>query len=223
MRPTIKLCAALVVICSLFPAFGQADVAVNLHADRLLGQANSAVALNARVAQLGPRYDEAVRKAGLTSDEQQQLRDAIADRVMQFGPMPRRVDVMTAYKHGRVYTVRNAVMPAHTMGWYLVMNEDTVTRIVYIPQVCGNVSVITKRARRIARVLHARYTPTPPPVAYIPPPSPAPPVVARQEFPPAPVHHYGILPWLAGLLVPSIGGGGGTEATPCPMQPVCPP
>lgn len=217
MRPIIKLYAALVLICSFVPALGQADVAVNLHADRLLGQANSAVALNARVAQLGPRYEEAVRKAGLTSDERQQLRDAIADRVMQFGPMPRRVDVMTAYKHGRVYTVRNAVMPAHTMGWYLVMNEDTVTRTVYIPQVCGNVSVITRPARRIARVLHATHTP--PPVAYVPPsPAPSPAPIAQAEFPPAPVHRHSILPWLAGLLVPSI-----VESTPCPMQPVCPP
>lgn len=221
MRPNLKFCAALVLIGSLFPAFGQAQVVVNLHADRLLGQSNSAVALNARVAQLGSRFDEAVAKVGLTPDERQQLRDAISDRVMQFGAMPHRVDVMTALRHGRVYTVRNAVMPQHTMGWYLVMNEERVTRIVYIPQVCGNVSLITKRARRIARVSPAHYTPQPP-VAYVPPAPVPSPALVQPEFPPAPVHRGSILPWLAGLLIPSIGGPG-TEATPCPMQPVCPP
>jgi hypothetical protein len=57
--------------------------------------------------------------------------------------LPRRVDAMSGARGGSVYAVKNAVMTKPIMGWRVALADGN---IVYVPQICGNISLLRHTA-----------------------------------------------------------------------------
>ncbi|MFY9781704.1 MAG: hypothetical protein WAJ85_14485 [Candidatus Baltobacteraceae bacterium] len=105
-------------------------------------------------------FAEAARQVGLTDAEYRDFRNALLDGKALYVRLPRRLDAMSGEHAGSVYAVKNAVMTTPVMGWKVSLRDGTE---VYVPQVCGNISVL--RHARIAHEQAHRFTPS---VAQVP-------------------------------------------------------
>ncbi len=84
-------------------------------------------------------FNDAAARIGMTSAEYQEFRTALLDGKSAYVRLPRKVDAMSGARRGSVYAVRNAVMTQTVMGWRVPLNDGN---IVYVPQVCGNISLL---------------------------------------------------------------------------------
>jgi hypothetical protein len=88
-------------------------------------------------------FSDAAARIGLTPGEYKEFRGALLDGKAVYVQLPRRVDAMSGDRRGSVYAVHNAVMTQTIMGWRVALSDGNV---VYIPQVCGNISLVRHAA-----------------------------------------------------------------------------
>ena len=121
-------------------------------------------------------YSDAAKRMGLTQAEYQQFRNALLDGKATYVTLPRRLDAMAGSRRGSVYVVKNAYLTAPARGWRVALADGN---IVYVPQACGNLSVLRPRVVAHAAVYH------PKPVAYVHAnPGVVPAVAAAETVPP---------------------------------------
>ncbi len=167
-------------------------------------------------------FTDAAHRVGLSDTQYQAFRNALLDGKAVYVRLPRRMDAMSGVRGGSVYAVKNAVMTTPVMGWEVTLADGTQ---VYVPQVCGNISVL--RQPHIAAAQSHQFVPsvaqlprTETPVAMTPPAADVPiavPATASEAIVPAASHFNG-LP----LIIPAAIGGiwaglshGGSSAPPC--------
>jgi hypothetical protein len=139
-------------------------------------------------------FSDAANRIGLTPSEYREFRTRLLDGQAVFLQLPRRVDAMSGARHGSAYAVKNAVMLQPIMGWRVALADGNV---VYVPQICGNISLlrhaavaevaVPKHRKRPAYVAHSYYhAPTYTPAVAEQPVDMAPPVEqeAAVETPP---------------------------------------
>jgi hypothetical protein len=88
-------------------------------------------------------FSDAAARIGLTPAEYKEFRGDLLDGKAVFVKLPRHVDAMSGDRHGSVYAVKNAQMTTSVMGWQIALNDGNV---VYVPQVCGNISLLRNGA-----------------------------------------------------------------------------
>jgi hypothetical protein len=215
------------------------SVPVNLYVDRMSPVQPVRVADVYSVTQdRASSYTEAAAKIGLTSREYAEFRQALIDGGTLYVVLPRHIDAMAGvHRGGRVYALKNVVVPSGTMGWQVNLADGTT---VLIPRVCGNLSMNHSRAiaHHARPIVVARQPKTVRAVKYVAPkpavvaaatpvtfdtPQTAAPVAAPIAVPLA--AHTSALPFF-GLLAPiaaSFGGGGGGShsSTFTPAAPPC--
>jgi hypothetical protein len=84
-------------------------------------------------------YRDAADRVGMTPSEYQEFRNALLDGKATYVTLPHRLDAMSGARHGSVYAVRRAVLPKDVMGWKVQLADGAQ---VYVPQACGNLSLL---------------------------------------------------------------------------------
>lgn len=130
-------------------------------------------------------FSDAAHRIGLSSAEYDEFRGALLDGKAVYVRLPRRVDAMSGSRRGSVYAVRNAVMTSSTMGWRVTLADGAM---VYVPQVCGNISLlrslhVAKAPVRYRPVARTKYAPFHPAVAVVPKEQPVAMVAPVQDVP----------------------------------------
>lgn len=113
---------------------------VNMYVDHLMATppASSEEVWNA-TREHAKLFSDAAERIGLSAAEYREFRLALLDGKAAFVKLPRRVDAMSGDRRGSVYAVHNAVMTSTVMGWRVPLHDGN---IVYVPQVCGNISLL---------------------------------------------------------------------------------
>jgi hypothetical protein len=136
-------------------------------------------------------FSDAANRIGLTPAEYREFRTRLLDGQAVYLQLPRRVDAMSGARRGTAYAVKNAVMLQPIMGWRVALADGNV---VYVPQICGNISllrhaavaeaVVPKHRKHPAYVAHTYYhAPTYTPAVAEQPVDMTPPVPVEQEAP----------------------------------------
>jgi hypothetical protein len=167
-----------------------------------------------------PEYREAARRLGLSRSEYASVLQRIRRGTLSYGELPEQLGAMSYAVRGRVFVLRNVEIPARTYGWQIQLVEPYEVVDVYIPNRCGNISVVRTPISGTVREIAAH---NPPPVQPLQPREAeisyqAPPVVDYVAPPvhiASPVHHHHS--WVPLLLIPAIamlGFHGGSHTTP---------
>jgi hypothetical protein len=229
--------ASVFFALSAGPALAKPTVIAELGTAPLLGTSTSTAEMRARVARNEGIVSAAAVKLGLTAGEYAQFHAAIDESRVAWVTVPRHLAAMSWQGGGKVYVLHDVIIPEGTHGWEVDIPSHGQILALYMPAKCGNLSLVRKQPKVIARhapphrlpvvttaVVEAPATVVAdaPPVA--PPddtPAPAP-VVAQTAFPPAPVVHHSAIflaPLLFGLAALSGGSGSGPIVAPpvgCP-------
>jgi len=96
-------------------------------------------------------FNDAASRIGMSPSEYQEFRTALLDGKATYVRLPRKVDAMSGARRGSVYAVRNATMSSTIMGWRVPLNDGNV---VYVPQVCGNISLLHPAHVAVAPLVH---------------------------------------------------------------------
>lgn len=168
------------------------------------------------------RFSDAAARIGLTPAEYREFRTDLLDGKVRYVTLPRRLDAMSGSRNGSVYAVKNASMTSSIQGWRVALADGN---LVYVPQLCGNISLLRHSAiahvaplrpeRRVAYAYHnkphfvpalgaAQAAPVTP-VAVAPPAEAvaAAPIAAAAA--PAAVAAHGISPFF--FFIPAVIGG----------------
>lgn len=236
MRTILSVLTLSIVAALAAPAAAKTTVISQLGTSPLLGQSSSSAALKTNVARHQQLLESAAAKMGLSPGEYSSFRQQIAASHYTWVTVPRHLDSMSWASGQRVHIIRDVMIPAGTNGWEVDLRHNNQILALFMPAVCGNLSLIRKNMPVVAKVvphapkLVAKAAPAPmaPPVAVGMPPqvmgvesAPAPPadtVVAAGT-----VHKASLLPLLLGIIPFIIGGGGGGSGhggfTPPPVPP----
>ncbi len=209
---------------------------VNLYVDRFMTNSpNTAEEVWNATKEHSKIYAEGARKVGLSGSEYAEFQQALLDGKALYVRLPTHIDAMAGLHHGRPYAIKSVTVPEKTLGWKVALSDGT---LVYVPQVCGNLSLVhgakiaqhPKKPTRVANVPRqtvtqgSSYTP----VTFQPPETPpatsgpvysqpvyTPPVIAyTQPVVSAPeVSHGSFLPFLVPI-VAFVGGAVGSVASP---------
>jgi hypothetical protein len=127
---------------------------VNMYVDHLMSPSpTSAEEVWNATREHSKLFADAAARIGLTPSEYKEFRENLLDGKAVYVKLPRRVDAMSGDRRGSVYAVKNAVMTSTVMGWRVALSDGNV---VYVPQVCGNISLLKHAA--IAQVpQHVRH------------------------------------------------------------------
>ncbi len=233
LRTTLALVLALAVP---LPAFAAPHVVAQLGTAPLIGEIASTPQLQADVAREHALFETAGTKLGLTPREYAQFQTRIMSRQVSYVTIPRRLDAMSWSSGGRVYVLRDVVIPAQTKGWEVDLQEGHQVVALFVPARCGNLSLLRKAlpalakvtppARRVA-VEAAATAPPPPaaaPVAAAPAAAPAVQLPTTSTAPAAPyesvasstppTHHMGWWPLLLIPIVALFAGSHSSVSTP---------
>lgn len=228
--------APLLALAMAAPALAQPHVIAQLGTAPLIGQIDSTQTLQTDVARNERLFATAGTKLGLSASEYRQVRERITESRLAYVTIPRHLDAMTWSSNGRVYVLHDVIIPAAVKGWEVDLRENGQMVAVFIPNKCGNLSVVRKPMPAVAvlptRVEAARTAPaapapvaveaaaTAPPPEAAPAPTPAPYSTLATSSAPAPApaaaaHHF---PWLL-LALPVLAlvgshGGGSTHTLP---------
>jgi hypothetical protein len=207
---------------------------VNLYVDHLMSApASSAEEVWAATREHPKLFSDAADRIGLSPTEYKEFRNQLLDGKAVYVQLPRRLDAMSGSRHGSVYAVKNALMNESVMGWRVALADGNV---VYVPQICGNISLLRHAAVAYVPVHHRRvvahsyyhapkYTPTiaTQPVDVTPPAEEeatveTPPTVA-QAVPAAAVSHPGgflfLIPAAIGGAIAGVSHSSSNPAPPC--------
>lgn len=214
------------------PAFAQPHVIAQLGTAPLIGQISSTSQLQADVQRQRQLFEAAGDKLGLTTDEYARFEQRIALKQLTYVTLPHHLDAMSWSSGGKVYVLRDVVIPAGTKGWEIDLREDTGIVALFIPARCGNLSIVRKPLPAIARTIvpwqpiveaDATTPPAPPAssttqtqaVAVPPTPAATPAPYESAAASSGPAHH---VRWWPLLLIPVAAfffhGGGGTANVP---------
>lgn len=156
------LCAALPL-----PAAAQTHVIAQLGTAPLIGQVASTGQLQGDLRAQRGIFEAAALQLGLSPAEFLALEGRIDRRQLTYVTIPRRLDAMSWRSGGRVHILRDVLIPANTMGWEVDLSEGSNVLALFIPNKCGNLSLLRKPAPRLARVkvlpASISYAPTPAP------------------------------------------------------------
>ncbi|HTU69434.1 MAG TPA: hypothetical protein VMF11_03855 [Candidatus Baltobacteraceae bacterium] len=226
---------ALSLLASVAPAAARDRNISDLSTSALIGPIDSTQALQDDFVRNSRLLAAAGNDVGLSPEEYREMREAIAAGKARYVTIPRHIDVMSGDYDGRVFVVHDIRIPAGVHGWEVDLHEPGETVSVYLPNRCGNISVVRHRAEvlAVAPVHHA-----PPPMVYAAPPIFETPAPIAAVVPPmttpsldvtlapaaAPVtHHLGMLPLLLGAVVAGFliagGHGVGVRSGPPPPAP----
>ena len=112
----------------------------NLYVDHMMNQPpTSSDDVWAATRDHSQLFTDAAARIGLTPAEYREFRLDLLDGKAMYVRLPRRVDAMAGNRHGSVYAVHNAYMSQRVMGWRVALSDGNV---VYVPQTCGNLSVV---------------------------------------------------------------------------------
>jgi hypothetical protein len=145
------LLAILLSIAIPLPAFAQTHSIAELGTAPLVGQISSTAQLQSDVTQQRRIFQIAGGKLGLTPDEYARFETRIASKQLTYVTLPRHLDAMSWSSGGRVYVLRDVVIPANTKGWEIDLQEGRTIVALFIPARCGNLSVVRKTLPAIAR------------------------------------------------------------------------
>lgn len=121
------------------------------------------------------RYTEAGRKIGLSTREYDEFENHVLLGEVEWTTLPTRLDAMAGLHRGRVYAVKNVRVRRGEAAYVVALGDG---KRVYVPVVCGNLSVL--RATPLRRVARAVRLPA------SRPPAPRPPAPVRLAALPAP-------------------------------------
>ena len=207
---------------------------VNLYVDHMMSTppASSEDVWNA-TREHSKLYSSAANRIGLTPAEYRQFRSALLEGKATYVTLPRRLDAMAGDRRGSVYVVKNAYLTSSVRGWRVALADGSV---VYVPQVCGNLSLLRPAAIAHVPVYHApayaHRTPVAPvvaaaevvppvtPVSVVPPETETPAAVAAAPVAPAAAPSRALSPLL--FLIPAALGGivaGVTHGSPAVVPP----
>jgi hypothetical protein len=93
------------------------------------------------------RYKQAAQRIGLTNREFDEMKRHIARGEAKPTTLPVHLDAMAAMHRGRVYAIRDVRVLPNQRAYAVVLDDG---KRVYIPAVCGNLSVVRGKALRIA-------------------------------------------------------------------------
>lgn len=243
----------LVFALGVAPALAKTTVIAQLGAAPLLGASTSTAQMRERVARNEGVLSAAAAKLGLTPSQYAQFHADLDSSRVAWVTVPRHLDAMTWQGSGKVYALHDVIIPANTRGWEVDLPAPNGRVLaLYMPALCGNLSLLTKNApvvaaHNVAPTRVAALAAVPPPVAAPPPVEAAPapvaaapvpvavpndevppaaPVVAQAAFPPviaAAASHIGFLPFLIPLLAGAAAVSGGSGSGPVVAPPVgCP-
>lgn len=204
-------------------------ITVNLYADRMMDRSpTSADEVLYATHQQSALYTDAAKDIGLNTAQYAEFRNDLLDGKVLYVQLPHHLDAMAGSHHGRAYALRNVYVPQSTMGWQVALVNGTN---IYIPQICGNLSLLRGTARHVAAVprrhpvqhlvaaSHQRPVQPPTQVTFVPPPV-APPVIPVESTTVTPP----VAPVVAGpngralyalpLLFLGLGGGGNNNSAP---------
>lgn len=159
------------------PAAAQTHVIAQLGTAPLIGQVASTGQLQHDLRAQRKIFERAATQLGLTPAEFVALERRIDRGQMTYVIVPRRLDAMSWRSGDRVHVVHDVVIPAGSMGWEVDLAESGNVLAVFIPNKCGNLSLLRKPVVRVARAVKAAHAPivyaTPAPD---PTPTPQPPI-----------------------------------------------
>lgn len=167
-------------------------------------------------------YAQATSLLGLSKAQSSVLVSRIDAGDVKWVVIPRHLERMTWSVNGRAGVVDNVIIPPKSYGWEIDVRGPNNIAEVYIPQACGNFSILHRKLPQqisFVPVPTPRPVPaTPTPVATATPipvtPPPASTIVTPHKQPFAiPLILFGLL---AGLL-----GGGGSSTGGLPPPPPC--
>ncbi len=239
----ISIATFIVSVLVSSPAMAAPYPIHSLSSDSLLGSTNSRQELQLRMRLHETRVRTAASDLGLTTAQYQAFRTKLFHA--PYVVIPRRLNAMTGYAHGTPYVLHDVIIPANSRGWEVdLVNGNEVTQ-VFVPALCGNLSILRSLRPRIAQLPAKRKIKVAAraPVQTVIPPAPAPaavatpvpittPVPIAAQTPtfqissqPAATHHGHFPWWLALIAIPFIHGGGGTQAPAyhTPVMPTPPP
>jgi hypothetical protein len=172
------------------------------------------------------RYAQAARKIGLSAREFAEFEDHVLLGDVHRTALPTQLDAMAGMRRGHVYAVRNVRVRDGQIAYVVAL----AGKRVYVPVVCGNLSVV-RTPRAVARVVHVTarrplpggLVPARPHAAALPiapPDAPARtlPVIVPEAAPADPIaaaapHRLSVgipfFAWFAGAIGSLAGGGGG--------------
>ncbi len=211
------------------PALAQPHVIAESGSAPLVSPITSTPQLQADVTRQRALFEAAGTKLGLTPSEFAQFEVRISSKQLAYVNIPRHLDAMSWSSGGRVYVLRDVVIPAQTKGWEVDLQEGHQIVALYVPARCGNLSILRRPMPALARVprprrvaVEAAATAPPQPAAPAPAPAvemPAPPAATAAPYqtvaastPPA--HRMGWWPLLLIPIVALLAGshsGGGTN------------
>lgn len=217
MRTIHFIFVSAMLAASALPAVAKTTVISQLGTSPLIGQSSSSAALKTNVAQHERLLERAAAQMGLSPAEYASLRQQIAASHYTWVTVPRHLDAMSWASGRKVHVIRDVMIPARTNGWEVDLRRDNQVLALFMPAVCGNLSLIRRNMPVVAKAAPPKAV-----AKVVPPPAPvavgAPPQVLGVETAPAPpadtvvtaaaVHHASLLPLLLGI-IPFIGGGGG--------------
>ncbi len=127
-------------------------------------------------------YNKAAKLIGLTPGEVKEVKEnLLLDHHVSYGPLPQHIKAMAGKRGNYVYAVHDAYIEGKpVMGWRIALSDG---KLVYVPQICGNLSVGYQTAKVDVAVVphhHANHV-----VAYIPPAA-APPAATPVVIAPPP-------------------------------------
>lgn len=186
---TRKILALILGVALPLPAAAQTHVIAQLGTAPLIGQVASTPQLQNDMRSQQAVFEDAALQLGLTPTEFLAVRSRIERGQVTYVTIPRRLDAMSWRSGNRVHVLRDVVIPAKTMGWEVDLAEGGQTLAVFIPNKCGNLSLLRKPAPRLARaakvlpadVSYAVPSPAPAPVT-TPAPAPAPTAAPAQPM-----------------------------------------
>ena len=221
-------------------AFAQTTVVHQMGVAPLLGVSSTTDEIREKVRTHPQLMKEAANKIGLTPREYAAFYQKFMDQKPGWVAIPRHLDAMTWGGDGQAHAEYDVEIPAGTNGWEVDLYEKHQIVHVYIPMVCGNLSVLRTPRKEVAVVRPALpprhiFAPVPPPPAPVveAPPAPAPVVESvAQQIPavaPAPAIHHPHLFWpifgaavIAAVIIGS-SHHGNTGSTPPGTPAVIPP
>lgn len=218
-------------------AFASTTVVHQMGVAPLLGVSSTTAEIREKIRSHPALMKQAAAKIGLTPREYSAFYNKFMNQKPGWVTVPRHLDAMTWGGDGYAHADYDVQIPAGTNGWEVDLYEKHQIVHVYIPMICGNISVLRTPRKAVALV----RPPLPPRHIFAPiaPPAPAPVVVppapvlesVAQEIPPpapaaAAVHHPHLFwPILGAAILTAVivGSHHGGSSTPPGIPAINPP
>jgi hypothetical protein len=120
---------------------------VDLSHDRMTRPIAKASEVQQVVVAEKTRYKQAARRIGLTTPEFEEMERRISRGETKRTTLPVHLDAMAGMHRGRVYAIRDVRVLPNQNAYAVVLDDG---KRVYIPAVCGNLSVVRGEAPHIA-------------------------------------------------------------------------